>query len=198
MPVISAEPLEKRIGQTLIRLQQGDLTALTVDAFVFYAREDLALGSGHGTAIQVRGGDAVSNELKSIGSIRMGEAVITTAGNMKARKIVHACGPKFHEADTEQKLRDCMLAALKVADRHGLKSIAFPAMGAGFYGVPLPACVSVMLRMIRQFAEAGTCLERITICVVDAREFAVFREVFDKLNESSGGPHGGRKPAVAV
>ncbi len=65
MPTATA-PVEKRIRQTVVQLQQGDLTALPVDAFVFYAREDLALGSGYGTAIQVRGGDAITNELKSI------------------------------------------------------------------------------------------------------------------------------------
>ncbi len=195
---ISTVPLEKRIHSTVVCLQQGDVTALPVDAVVFYAREDLALGSGHGTAIQVRGGDAVVSALKSIGSIRMGEAVITPAGKMNAQKIIHACGPKFQEPDTEKKLQDCMLAALNIADRQCLKSIAFPAMGAGFYGVPLSVCASVMLRTIRQFAEAGTCLERVMICVVDGREFAAFQQVWDKFNEAGGGPHGGRKPAAVV
>jgi O-acetyl-ADP-ribose deacetylase (regulator of RNase III) len=191
MPIATLAPVEKTFNRTTVRLEQGDLTALPVDAFALYAREDLALGSGYGTAIQVRGGDAVASELKAIGRIQMGRAVLTTAGNMKAKKIIHACGPKFQEPDIEKKLRDCMLSALDLADRTGLRTVAFPAMGAGFY--------SVMLRTIQNFCELETSLERVIICVVDGREFAAFREAFDKSQtEDGGGPHAGRKPAAAV
>ena len=183
-------PIEKRISRTALRLQQGDLTVLPVEAFVFYAGEDLALGSGYGTAIRVRGGDAMKKELEAIGAIRMGESVATTAGKLKAKKIIHACGPKFHEPDLQEKLRDCMLSALAVADHNGFKTIAFPAMGAGFYGVPLPLCAGVMLEAVRDFVHKETSLEEIIICVVDHREFAVFRDGIEKLqNSEQGGPH---------
>jgi len=172
---------EKQVNKTLVRLQRGDLTALKVDAFVFYARENLQLGAGFGTAIQVRGGDAVKKELEKIGSLRMSEAAITTAGNMQARFIIHACGPKFQEPDAEGKLRRCVLAALKLAEEKGLKSLAFPPMGAGFYGVPLEVCSTLMLEVIKGFLQANTSLEEIVICVIDKREFNAFKDKVEKL-----------------
>ena len=111
----------------------------------------------------------------------MGEAVVTTAGKLKAKKIIHACGPKFHEPGLKEKLHDCMLSALAVADQNGFKTLAFPAMGAGFYGVPLPLCASVMLEAVRDFVQKETSLEEIIICVVDRREFAVFRDGIEQV-----------------
>jgi O-acetyl-ADP-ribose deacetylase (regulator of RNase III) len=172
---------EKKVNKTLVRLQRGDLTALKVDAFVFYARENLQLGAGFGTAIQVRGGDAVKKELEKIGSLQMGEAVITTAGNMQARFIIHACGPKFQEPDAESKLRQCVLAALKLVDEQGLKSLAFPPLGAGLYGVPLEVCSTLMLEVIKGFLQGNTSLEQIVICVIDKREFNAFKDKVEKL-----------------
>src|SRR5208337_287364 len=120
------QPLEAEVNGKLIRLQKGDLTALTVDAVVFYARQDLQLGAGFGSAIQSRGGAAIKKELEEIGSVEMGGAVISSAGNMQARYIIHACGPKFREPDTEKKLRKCMQSALERASAAKLKSVAFP------------------------------------------------------------------------
>ncbi len=155
---------------------QGDLTALEVDAFVFYAREDLQLGSGFGTAIQSRGGDAVRKQLEQIGRLKVGEAVLTTAGGLKAGFIIHACGPKFQEPDTEAKLRRTMQAALRLADAKGLKRIAFPPMGAGFYGVPLDLCARLMLESLREHLLGGSELEEVILCVLDRREYLAFAD----------------------
>jgi O-acetyl-ADP-ribose deacetylase (regulator of RNase III) len=155
-----------------LRLVQGDLTAMPVDAIVFYAREDLELGSGHGTAIQSRGGAAVKEALKKLGRVAMSQAVITSGGGLKPGRIIHAVGPKFQEADTERKLRETMLAALRLADAEKLKTLAFPAMGAGFYGVPLEMCARVMTETIRGFE--GNSLKEVVICAVDRRELKAF------------------------
>ena len=168
--------VERRIESTVLRLIRGDLTALEADAIVFYAREDLSLGSGFGTAIQSRGGGAVQKELSRIGGVSMGEAVITSAGGLSARRLIHACGPKFLEPGWESKLEACMLSALRLAAEHRLASIACPPMGAGFYGVPLAGCVRVMLGAIRDFLKQPSSIEEIVICVLDRREFEAFRK----------------------
>lgn len=173
---LQQESIEKKVNQTIIRLEEGDLTALPVDAFVFYAREDLALGSGFGTAIQLRGGQAIKKELTAIGSLRMGEAVITGAGNMKPKHIIHACGPKFQEADTARKLRDCILAALALGDRESLETIALPPLGVGFYGVPLDLCARVMVEALTSHLSGSTRLKEIIICVIDQREYLAFKD----------------------
>jgi O-acetyl-ADP-ribose deacetylase len=177
--------VEKTVNRTVLRLRRGDLTALPVDAFVLYANESLELGSGFGTAIQVRGGEAIKKELQKIGRIGMGEAVITTAGNMAPKHIVHACGPKFQEADMETKLRQCMLSSLKCADENGLSSIAFPPMGAGFYGIPLELCAKVMLQTIRDFVRGTTSLREVIVCVIDNREFGAFQKRLETTDDSA-------------
>ena len=181
----AAAVVEKTINRTVLRLRRGDLTALPVEAFVFYAKENLELGSGFGTAIQVRGGESIKTELRQIGSIGMGEAVITTAGNMSAKHIIHACGPKFQEPELEIKLRQCVFSTLKCADANGLASIAFPPMGAGFYGIPLELCARVMLQTIRSFVRDATSLREVIICVIDNREFAAFQSRLETTDDSA-------------
>jgi len=154
---------------------------LPVDGVVFYAREDLQLGAGFGTAIGARGGAKVKKELEAVGRLGMGEAALTGAGDLKARHIIHACGPKFHESHTEQKLRMCVSSALIEADKAGLKTVAFPPMGTGFYGVPLELSAKVMLAVMGEFLQAQTCVEEVTICVLDDREFRAFRPKLEAL-----------------
>ena len=153
---------------------------MPVDAFVFYAREDLEIGSGYGTAIQGRGGPSIKRELDEIGSIEMGQAVITGAGDMNARHIVHACGPKFQEPDLERKLRDCVNSALRVAAEARVRTLAFPPMGAGFYGISLDMSAKVMLECFRSFFERASSIEEVIICVVDYRDYAPFKNVLEK------------------
>lgn len=174
-------PVEKKVNRTVIRLQQGDLTALEVEAFVFYAREDLVLGSGYGTAIQMRGGAAVKKELDKIGRLAPGEAVITSAGEMKAKYIIHACGPKFQEPDLEKKLARTMISTLQAANERGIKTLAFPPMGTGFYGVPLELSARVMLTTLQSFLGGRTSLEQVLIIVIDGRDFAPFRKQMESL-----------------
>jgi O-acetyl-ADP-ribose deacetylase (regulator of RNase III) len=175
------QPIQRSVNQTQVTLLGDDLTALAVDAVVFYAKENLELGSGFGTAIQSRGGDAVGKELEKIGGVRMGGAVITTGGRLNARHVIHACGPKFQEAYTERKLHDCVLSALRLAREKGLESVAFPAMGAGFYGVPLDLCARVMIDTIRDYLGEQTPLKEILICVNDRREFDAFKPRMQEL-----------------
>ena len=171
-----AVPVEKKVNQTVIRLRQGELCALEVDAFVFYARENLVLGSGYGTAIQMRGGLAVKKELEKIGSVKMGEAVITGGGGLPAKHIIHACGPKFQEADVEAKLRRCLQSALQTANDNQIKTLAFPPMGTGFYGVPLELSAKVMFETIKTHCEGQTSLEEVIICVNDFRDYVPFKD----------------------
>ena len=180
MAMILIEPAaaEKKINRSVIRLVKDDLTAMEVDAFVLYAREDLDLGSGYGNAIQQRSGVAVKKELEAIGSVEMGDAVITGAGALKAKHIIHSCGPKFFEPDLEAKLRKCMQSALQVANEAKLKTVAFPPMGYGFYGVPMDLCGKVMLEEISSFLEGDTTLEEVIVCVVDKRDFDGFSKFF--------------------
>jgi len=173
----SIEPVIHFTNSKTLRLEKGDLTALDVEAVVLYAREDLQLGNGFGSAVKARGGLRIQEELDRIGSLAMGDAVVTSAGSMRMRYLIHACGPKFQEPELEPKLRRCVWAALEAAASQNCRSLAFPPMGAGFYGVPLELSARVMLESIRNFIAHPCSLEELTICVIDGREFHAFQSL---------------------
>jgi len=173
---------EKKINGCAIRIARGDITALDgVDAFVYDARSDLALGSGYGGAIAVRGGPSVQEELKKIGRCEVGNAVVTAGGKMKAKFIVHAVGPHFQEADEDGKLRQAALAALRCAEEKGIRRLAFPPMCYGFYGFPLDKCARILFEALREHLGGKSALQEVVICLKDTREVPAFDAQLQKL-----------------
>jgi O-acetyl-ADP-ribose deacetylase (regulator of RNase III) len=174
--------LEKiQIKNSTLSLLRGDITDLEIDSFVFYAQNDLSLGSGFGSAISLRGGPSVRKELEKLGPLKVTEAAVTSAGDMKARFIIHAVGPKFQEEDTEHKLKATIDNALRLAEEKGIKNIAFPPMGAGFYGVPLDISAGITVRSIAEFLNNADGIKDIVICTIDQREYVPFQKELKKL-----------------
>ncbi|MFH1923698.1 MAG: macro domain-containing protein [Planctomycetota bacterium] len=165
----------KQVNDCVVRLVKSDITDLDVDAFVFYAQSDLVLGSGFGTAISVRGGPTIQKELQELGPVATGEAVVSAAGNLKAGFIIHAVGPKFQEEDTEGKLRATVRNSLRRAEEKGIERIAFPAMGAGYYGIPADLCARVMLEVIRSHLEGESGIKEVVLCVLDTPQYNSFQ-----------------------
>jgi O-acetyl-ADP-ribose deacetylase (regulator of RNase III) len=164
-----------QINQSVVQLIKGDITDLDVEAFVFYAQHDLTLGAGFGNAIAVRGGPSVQKELEGLGPLDTGDAVVTGAGKMKAKHIIHAVGPRFREEDIPGKLRTTMQNALKLANENRFEQVAFPAMGAGYYGVPADVSAGVMFGMIKAHLEGETSIREIIICVLDTPQYEAFQ-----------------------
>jgi len=174
--------LENKIIDTVVRLQKGDLTAMEIESIVHYASPDLILGSGFGSAIAARGGASIQEELKSFGTLAIGESIITSAGELNSRFIIHAVGPRFQENETEQKLEKTMHSALQAASEKGIAQIAFPPMGSGFYGTPLDTCARIMLKTFKKFVDGGSSIKEIVICVLDEREYKAFQKEWEILN----------------
>jgi O-acetyl-ADP-ribose deacetylase (regulator of RNase III) len=166
--------VERRIGDKVVRIVRDDITDMEVDAFVFDITEDLKLGSGHGSAIQQRGGVKIQEELDAIGHCPVGKAVITTAGLLKAKHIIHANGPKFCEPDEKGKLRRATESALRHADQEGLATLAFPPMGTGLYQVPVELCARVMVETVVRHLEGETSLKEVLFVIPDSRERGAF------------------------
>jgi O-acetyl-ADP-ribose deacetylase len=162
------------INDTTIRLIIGDLTDLETEAVVFYAEPNLDLGSGFGNAISMRGGPSIKKELSQHEPISMGEAIVSTAGELKASYIIHANGPKFQEEDTEVKLHDTILNSLKCAKEKNIKQIAFPPMGTGFYGIPLSISAKVMTNVFHEYLNQNSEIDEILIATADNREYKPF------------------------
>lgn len=172
---------QKEINGRIVRVLQADVTDLDIDGFVFYAQSDLKLGSGFGSAISIRGGPTVQEELDKLAPLELTHAVVSGAGNLKANHIIHANGPKFQEAGLEDKLKATVLNALKAADGKGIKRLAMPPMGTGFYGVPLDTSARVSLEAVREYLRGDTMLEEVTICAHDNREFKPFEKILQEL-----------------
>jgi len=173
---------EKVINNKMLKVVKDDITNLDIDCFVYYATSDLKLGSGFGGAITVRGGPGIQKELDELGPIKIGQAIISSAGELKAKSIIHANGPKFQEEDTPGKLKTTIINSLKLADEKGIKKIAFPPMGTGFYGVLLPESAAITTSTIKEYLEGDTGLEEVVISVIDKREFLPFEAKLNELN----------------
>jgi len=172
---------EIRIGQKTIRLRNSDITDMEVECFVYYARSDLKLGAGLGGAIAVRGGPQIQKTLDKMAPIGPCEAVITDAGELKAKYIIHANGPKFQEEEAESKLKNTIINSLKLADEKGIKQVALPAMGTGFYGIPLERSADVSLNTVKDYLQNKTGIEEVVFCAIDSREYLPYKTYLDKM-----------------
>jgi len=174
------------INETVVRLVRGDITELEVDAFVFYAQPDLALGSGFGGMITVRGGAAVQKELDELAPVADLEAVVSGAGKLAAEYIIHAVGPRFREDDIELKLLTTMENCFLRSEEKSLRTLAFPAMGSGYYGIPSPVSAEVMLAALESHLTGDSGLEEVTICVFDSTQFKAFEAALAAFSRPRG------------
>jgi len=173
--------LKIKIGNTVLELVKGDITDLSVDCIVNAANNYLRLGGGVAGAIRRKGGPKIQRECNKIiserGSIPTGGAVITTGGNLKAKYVIHAVGPVFGEGDEDAKLRDATINSLKLADEYNIRSIAFPAISTGYFGLPKKRCAEVMLPAATSYIKGGTRIEKVIFCLYDQETFDVFKKV---------------------
>lgn len=186
-PLISSQPLggsgDEMTGNRLtvgmdstqLELVEGDITEIEVDAIVNPANEQLQLGSGVAGAIRERGGPSIQEECNRIGSIPVGTAVMTGAGHLKAKRVIHAVGPRMGDGDEDKKLAAAVRAAMALADRRGLKSLAMPAISTGNFGFPIDRAARIILTEIQRFLQGGTKLERVVVCLRGDDAFQVFK-----------------------
>jgi len=172
---------EKKIKDKTIKVVQDDATLQEVDAFVFYAEPSLKLGSGYGGAISSRGGPTIQKELDELAPAEVTQVVVTGAGKLKAKHILHAVGPAFQEPDMLEKLRATIRNVLAKAEEQGLSTLALPAMGAGFYGVPLAASAEITFEVIRDHLANSGKLEQVLVCLNDGREYRVFESALNAI-----------------
>ena len=175
-----------QINNKTLELAEGDITELDTDAIVNAANSSLILGTGVAGAIRAKGGPSIQQECDEIGGCPVGGAVITGGGNLKARHVIHAVGPRKGEGDEEEKLRNATLNSLKVADENGLKSIGFPAISTGVFGFPIERCAEIMLSRAIDYLRGETGLERVVFCLYGEEAYGVFEGVLISFENLSG------------
>lgn len=170
--------MEITINNCVLRLTEGDITDLDVDAIVNAANQYLQLGSGVAGAIRTRGGPSIQQECDQIGRCPVGGAVITGGGNLKARHVIHAVGPHGGDVDADEKIVSVTRASLALADEQHLCSIAFPAISTGVFGYPIDKCARFMLRTAISYLGSNprTGLELVLFCLYGQAAYIVFRK----------------------
>jgi O-acetyl-ADP-ribose deacetylase (regulator of RNase III) len=166
--------MEHKIEKTTIKLYLGDITDLSLDAIVNAANSALQLGGGVAGAIRRRGGPRIQEECNKIGGTPVGTAVITTGGNLKARHVIHAVGPRYGEGDEDEKLRRATLNSLRLTDEHNLRSIAFPAISTGIFGFPLDRAARIMVHAVKEYLAGLTGLELVIFALYDKKAYQAF------------------------
>jgi O-acetyl-ADP-ribose deacetylase (regulator of RNase III) len=162
--------------KTKITLRQGDITDADVDAVVNAANTQLQLGAGVAGAIRRKGGPALQQECDAIGPISLGEAAITSGGQLKARYVIHAASMQLGGLTAEGSLRDSTINSLRRAAEKQLTSIAFPAIGTGIAGFPLTRCAQVMLAEVQKHLSGSPTLQRVLFVLFDAPALTAFQQ----------------------
>lgn len=176
--------MEIKIDGRTLRLVEGDITSLETDAIVNAANQYLQLGSGVAGAIRTHGGPIIQKECDEIGYCAVGDAVMTSGGNLKARYVIHAVGPQGNDTDADEKLISATRASLELADYNHLKSIGFPAISTGVFGYPVDRCAHFMVATIIEYLRRpDTGLQLVVLALYGPKTFAAFR---DELEQQAG------------
>lgn len=162
----------------------GDITKQDVDAIVNAANSSLLGGAGVDGAIHRVGGSDIIEACREIRrtthpeGLPTGEAVITTAGELPARHVIHTVGPIFgqHRGREAKLLAACYRNSLSLAAQHSLTSIAFPAISTGAYGYPLEEASEVSSTAIAEFLTQATTIQHLRLVFFRAKDAEIFLE----------------------
>lgn len=164
-----------KIKSSEIKVIQADIAELKVDAIVNAANNKLVMGGGVAGAIRKKGGKVIEEEAVKLGPIKIGEAVVTCAGDLPCKFVIHAATMDMSFKTDEVKIRDSARSALRVAEELRINSLAFPALGCGVGGFAHLACAKIMAQEIfRHLREGKSCLKEIIICLYDKKAFETF------------------------
>lgn len=166
-----------------IRLYQGDITKLNVDAIVNAANSSLLGGGGVDGAIHRAAGSELLAECRTLGGCDTGQSKITEAYRLPCRKVIHTVGPIWRGGSRgeAQLLASCYDTALRLAASHRLNSIAFPCISTGVYGYPQRPAAQIALNTIKHHIESGLYTGEVVICCFLQEDFEIYRELLETV-----------------
>ncbi len=176
--------MSNKIENTEFEVIQGDITLLDVEAIVNPANTFLMHNGGLAAAIVKRGGRIIQEQSKKIGNVPTGGAVITTGGNLKAKHVIHAVGPRYKDGKSgeAEKLALAIKNSLEVAELKKLKTIAIPAISSGIFGYPIEESAKIIVDSTiehlntRKKAKQETTLQKVVFCLLDENTFSIFKK----------------------
>lgn len=166
---------------TRIILHQGDITRLAVDAIVNAANSSLLGGGGVDGAIHRAAGPELVQECRMLHGCKTGEAKITGGYRLPAKHVIHTVGPVWQggNSNEDELLASCYRRSLELAEKHGLKTIAFPAISTGIYGFPLERATHIALETTQTFLKEHTLPEQVTFVCFSQHAFEVYQQVLE-------------------
>ena len=175
-------PVKFQVNITTVQMLKGDITEIEIDAIVNAANSSLMGGGGVDGAIHRKGGKRILEECKKIrqkvwpDGLPTGHAVITTAGDLKAKKVIHTVGPVWQggNQDEEKLLTNVYFNSLKLAVSKGLRTIAFPSISTGAYRYPIEKASLVALRTTKAFLEIDKNLKEVVFVLFSTHDFKVY------------------------
>lgn len=165
----------------IIRLKKGDITKLRVDAIVNAANTSLLGGGGVDGAIHRAGGDTILKECQKIrnkqGGCKVGEAVITSGGNLLCEYVIHAVGPKWNKgkSNEEELLLSAYLSSLRLCLKYDIRTIAFPNISTGIFGFPKEKAAQIAFKAIKQFQETPNKIDEIIFVCFDDENYNIYK-----------------------
>jgi len=160
-------------------MREGDITSEQVDAIVNAANSELVLGAGVAGAIRAKGGPSIQAECDALSPISVGDAVITGAGALPARFVIHAAGMAPGRQADEASIRSALRRSLALACERGCRSVAVPALGAGIGGLPPQRCAEILIEEARAHLRGETTLEEIRFVLFGEPTYRLFESVND-------------------
>ena len=169
-----------------IELIKGDITKIKVDAIVNAANSSLMGGGGVDGAIHRAGGPAILEECRKIiakqGSCKTGEAVITTAGNLPAKFVIHTVGPVWNGGKKNEAslLAACYQNSLNLAIKHNLSSIAFPNISTGIYGYPKKDAAEIAINAVSEFLKQNNSIDKVYFVCFDEENHQLYQSLINQ------------------
>lgn len=171
-----------------IEVIKGDITKLEVEAIVNAANSSLMGGGGVDGAIHRAGGAKIHEECMRVvqkigGRLPTGEAVITSAGNMPSKYVIHTVGPiwKGGYANEEEELSKCYINSLKLASDFGIKTIAFPNISTGIYGFPKEKAAEIAIHTVDSFLEENASFEKVIFVCFEDDNYQLYQSILSGL-----------------
>lgn len=175
--------MEIVVGNAVLRLIKGDITDQSTDAIVNAANSGLLGGGGVDGAIHRAGGPAIMQECRRIGGCRTGDAVLTRGGNLKAKYVIHAVGPRWAGGarGEEELLASAYRRSLAVADEAGAASVAFPSISTGAYGYPVDLAAGVALKAIEKFLKGSSRVREVVFVLFSDEDLMSYEAALKAL-----------------